>query len=119
MDAETSPNPLSDGSGNARYANNMHCLWHITSPASRTVLLAFSAFALQARAPDGYCRDWVRMFDGPSTASPVVGTYCGDGSDMPREFSSTGRALTVEFYTDNRVVGMGFSATYALGAVPE
>eukprot|EP01052_Picozoa_sp_SAG31_P001665 SAG31_NODE_56_length_29726_cov_41.443312_15_plen_465_part_00 len=55
---------------------------------------------------DGGC-DYVIVFDGQTTDSPVIGKYSGylTGADLP-SIVSTGSYLRVEFHTDNRNCGI-------------
>ncbi|KAL9987888.1 hypothetical protein ACROYT_G002266 [Oculina patagonica] len=99
----TSPNYPSN------YPNNLHCTWLIEAPAGYGRLyLRFTSFALES------CRncacDVLEIFDGNSTASPLIKRACGRQSP-PRMFSS-GRFLFVKFSTDSSVTLRGFNATY-------
>ncbi|KAL9987887.1 hypothetical protein ACROYT_G002265 [Oculina patagonica] len=99
----TSPNYPSN------YPNNLHCTWLIEAPPGYGRLyLRFTSFALES------CRncacDVLEIFDGNSTASPLIKRACGRQSP-PRMFSS-GRFLFVKFSTDSSVTLRGFSATY-------
>lgn len=105
---------VSDGSEDSRYGNNMHCWWQITAPTGRSVVLTFREFSLQPPSgSDGQCRDWVRLYDGPTKVATLIGTYCG--STLPPVMVSSGRALTLEFKTDARIVAQGFEAEVVHG----
>ncbi|KAF5899717.1 Cubilin, partial [Clarias magur] len=51
--------------------------------------------------------DAVRVYDGPSTLSPLLGTVCG--SDR-QDYISNRNTLTVVFSSDISVVDKGFVA---------
>lgn len=111
--ATSDASTLSDGSGADTYGNGQRCAWHIsTTTPGATVRIEFLAFDLQPVSPGG-CRDWVRIHDGPTTTSPVMATYCG--GMLPPPFTSTGAALTVQFFTDSSIVARGFEALYVAG----
>lgn len=48
------------------YPNNLNCIYKITAPAGTRVNLTFDYFDLEAN------RDFVTIFDGPDTLSPVI-----------------------------------------------
>ena len=54
--------------------------------------------------------DHVEVRDGQSASSPELETFCGDNKPSP--LRSSGRYLWVEFHSDSRTVGNGFSASY-------
>lgn len=110
VQAGLSPVSLSDGSGNADYANNVHCLWHVSAPVGYSVGISFTFFQLQNASP---CRDFVRVYDGSSTEAFVVGTFCG--AALPTALRSSGAFMTLQFFTDDEIVGAGFEAIVESG----
>ena len=54
--------------------------------------------------------DYLYIYDGPSTASPLIGLYTGTNS--PGTFSTTSGAITFRFTSDVSTVSSGFLATY-------
>lgn len=92
-----------------------------TSGQSRTltinpgsdVTMIFSAFDVEAHASCGY--DYLRIHDGPTTGSPVIGTYCGTTS--PGTITSTNGSLTFYFYSDASATEPGWTATWSCCSV--
>lgn len=113
--ATSTPAHLTDGSGSAYYANNMECRWTLAAAANQPIVLVFEGFSLESATPgSGTCLDWVRVYDGMTTAAPVLGTFCG--SRLPPALASTGPAMLVEFRTNDQIISQGFHARYAVGA---
>lgn len=73
--------------------------------ANKNVKITFSEFALES----GY--DYLYIYDGPTTASPLLGRF--DGSTLPPSFTSsaTNGELTLKFTSDNSTNDKGFIAT--------
>ncbi|XP_063804239.1 embryonic protein UVS.2-like isoform X2 [Pseudophryne corroboree] len=91
------------------YPSNADCVWLIRSPSGQATL-SFSAFDVQS-SPD-CTSDYIRIYDGPSTTSPVLlDKTCGTGL-IPLIVASTNQML-VEFTSDSSVTGVGFKASYS------
>lgn len=102
---------LTDGSGTNSYCNNMNCQWLIQPPQATSVTIDFTAFDLEAASDDGRTiYDAVEIYDGTTTASPLLGRY--SGSNLPRAVTSSGGSMLVRFYTDLGVTKQGWSAYY-------
>jgi len=99
-----------DGSGASDYANNSNCYWLIQPEDAVQITLTFDAFATQLNA------DGVIVYDGPTTSSPVLGTYTG--SALPPVLTASGGSMLVRFISDASVSGAGFQAHYAASIVP-
>lgn len=56
---------------------------------------------------------WIRVYDGPSTASPLIGSY-NNFNGWPPAFQSTGSSLTFRFESTNTFAGntAGFEFTF-------
>lgn len=56
---------------------------------------------------------WLRVYDGPSTASPIIGSY-NNFNGWPPAFQSTGGSLTFRFESTNANAGLtaGFDLTF-------
>lgn len=70
--------------------------------AGSKVQLVFNSFAVEQ------CCDYLIVYDGPTTSSPIIGTYVTNPGIITAT-NSTG-ALTLQFTTDYSVVGSGFEA---------
>lgn len=50
---------------------------------------------------------WLRVYDGPSTASPLIGSYNNFNGGWAQGFQSTGSSLTFKFESTNTSAGSG------------
>ncbi|PKK28137.1 deleted in malignant brain tumors 1 protein [Columba livia] len=89
------------------YPNDAHCVWHIQLPEQNLrVELQFLDVELEGTT----CQyDAIKVYDGGSTDSPLLGSVC---SNDYRFFTSSGSQLTVLFRSDYSVAGRGFDAYY-------
>ncbi|XP_060950209.1 cubilin [Limanda limanda] len=96
------------------YHHNINCTYHIMVPTDRVVDLKFNTFHLEASSSCRY--DFVAVFDGQDTLSPLLGKYCG--AVLPPNLRSSTNQLFIVFRTDASVNGIGWRATYSetLGA---
>ena len=104
-----------DGSGNLEspnfpddYLPNKECVWRLTAPQDYQVALVFQTFEVENH--DSCFYDFVAVYDGNSTESPLIGLFCG--MNIPQDVHSTGNQLLVKFVSDGSVQKGGFSATY-------
>ena len=84
------------------YTNNMDCRWNLSSNAK--IELAFLRFNTQPSA------DFVTVYDGGSSSSPLIGTF--SGSSLPSPVQSSSRNLYVRFTSDGSGTSQGFRAHY-------
>lgn len=105
----TSPNyPL-------RYGNSVRCKWVLKVDSNLPfgdyiVKVTFSGdFKLEGLYGD--CNDKLKFYDGNSTVSTLLGTYCE--TIRPDVLYSTGQDLYVEFDTDRLVTYKGFSFSFS------
>jgi Peptidase C10 family/Spi protease inhibitor/CUB domain/Secretion system C-terminal sorting domain len=97
---------IEDGSGPvADYQNNANCSWLIAPDDSVSkVKLSFIRFNTDPA-------DILTIYDGPTTASTVLGTY--SGSTMPTATpTSTGPQMLVTFVSSNSATANGFLLSY-------
>ncbi|KAM4723162.1 embryonic protein UVS.2-like [Rhinophrynus dorsalis] len=91
------------------YPNNATCLWLIRNPSGQ-VSLKFEAFDVQSSSDCS--SDYIKVYDGASTNSPLLlEKTCGIGQ-IPPLISSTNRML-VEFVSDASTTATGFKASYS------
>ncbi|XP_053566998.1 embryonic protein UVS.2-like [Bombina bombina] len=90
------------------YPPSVDCFWIITaSPENKRITINFDVFNLETYP---YCRyDYVRIYDGKTTSSPLIGTFCGRNSFNRK---STGNAFLIKFHSDYSNQYPGFSASY-------
>lgn len=92
------------------YANNENNQFTIASPNGQKVRADFIAFNIEANW------DYMYIYDGPSTASPLIGQYTG--TTIPPSALSTGSALTFKFTSDNATVRPGYELKWACEGSP-
>lgn len=94
------------GGPNGDYINGMNETTTICPDNAGNVLtVIFDAFETEA------CCDWLRVYDGNSTTSPLIGQF--QGTSSPGMISATianGGCLTFEFHSDGSVVRDGWEA---------
>lgn len=99
-----------DSGGTGDYQNGVNSFVVIDPPGSIPVILTFAEFLTEG------CCDFVDLYDGPTTVSPLIGTY--GGTVLPNggnPISSTGGAMTFVFRTDGSVINPGFVANWIAG----
>ncbi|MFA6922872.1 MAG: C10 family peptidase [Bacteroidales bacterium] len=96
-----------DGSGNANYQPNANCSWLIDPTDSiATLTLNFEKLNTESGS------DVVTIYDGKTTAAPILGQYSGSPGTMPSVVTTKPWAL-VTFTSDaNSTVGDGFRLRY-------
>jgi M6 family metalloprotease-like protein len=98
-----------DPGGLFDYEDNQEVLMTLfpQTPGAK-IRVSFLDFALEAHPNCGY--DYLKVHNGPSTTSPVLGLWCGnDGPDTVQSTHSTG-ALTFVFRSDEGVRAAGWKA---------
>ncbi|MEN2992396.1 MAG: CUB domain-containing protein [Bacteroidia bacterium] len=90
------------GGPSGDYTNNQNLVMTFRAPFGQRVRLEFSAFNTEANW------DWLEVYDGPNTGSPLLGRF--SGTTVPGPFTSSGSALTVRFTSDGSVVSSGWAA---------
>lgn len=96
---------LEDGSGPvANYGNNADCSWLIAPNDSiEKIVLTFTDMATSTG-------DVVTVYDGPSTSSPLLGTF--SGTTLPSEVTSTQGKMLVKFTSNSATNDRGWKAKY-------
>jgi len=80
----------------------MDCRWNLSSNAK--IELAFLRFNTEAS------NDLVKVYNGGSSSSPLIGTF--SGSSLPSPIQSSSRNLYVKFTSDGSGTYKGFLAHY-------
>jgi PKD repeat protein len=96
-----------DGGATGVYSNYANGSVVIAPTGANAVSITFTQFVTES----GY--DYLSIYDGPTSASPLIGTY--SGSSLPNgglPITSTGGALTITFVTDGSAVYSGFVANW-------
>jgi hypothetical protein len=97
------------GGSGSNYGNNLNITETFCSNAGSCIQVAFTAFNTQGG------NDILTIYDGPNTASPVIGAFSGNGGSPGTVTSSTG-CLTFQFVTNGSTTRSGWTAT--LSCVP-
>ncbi len=92
-----------DGSGNSPYQNNSDCKFVITSDSS-LIRLVFMEFDTEWNA------DFVRVYDGETTDSPLLGEF--SGNQLPPEVISSGHKLLIHFVSNDTIQASGWLAKH-------
>ena len=92
-----------DPGGLGNYGNNQNLIMtFVPAEAGKKLKAIFSSFALES------CCDYVRVYNGPNTSSPLLGSF--NGSAIPPHMISTapGGELTFQFSSDGSVTAAGW-----------
>ena len=87
---------------NEVYSSGMNCQWTLSS--NKNLKLVFFRFETES----GY--DFVYVYDGGSSSSPLIGKF--HGSSLPGAITSSRNKLFVRFTTDGSKQESGFAASY-------
>ncbi|MBI4929443.1 MAG: T9SS type A sorting domain-containing protein [Bacteroidetes bacterium] len=98
------------GGPNRNYYDNEKYTYTIAPTGATSVSLVFSSFSTEVN----YDSLWI--YDGTSTASPLIGSYTGTNS--PGTINSTGAALTLRWKSDGSTVNSGWKATWNCASSP-
>ena len=71
--------------------------------------IVFTMFNVEDESNCDY--DWLKIYDGPTTASSLIGKYCGTNSPGTVAATNADGALTFEFHSDGSVTEPGWEAT--------
>ncbi|XP_051897290.1 tolloid-like protein 2 [Pristis pectinata] len=74
--------------GDNNYPGQLHCDWAIMAEDGYGVELIFRTFEIEEEADCGY--DYMELYDGPNSAAPRLGRFCGSGV---RFWGSVGRTV--------------------------
>ncbi len=95
---------LYDDGGKDNYSGNIDAITTISPVGATKVSLHFKSFAFEG---DCDC-DWLYIYDGPDTSSPLIGKYTGFELPEGGIVSSTGPSITIRQYTDPYKTFSGF-----------
>ena len=92
------------GGPNRNYHDKEIATYTIAPTGASYINLNFNQFEFET----GYDTLW--LYDGPSTASPLIGAYTGTTS--PGNINSTSPAITIKYKTDGATNKVGYKAKY-------
>lgn len=99
---------LQDSGGNSgNYGNTESCQFLIQPPSGGNITLSFSSFDYEANY------DYVRVYDGTSTRSLLLGEFTG--TSLPADVIASSGSMLILHTTDRSVTEPGFTATWASG----
>jgi hypothetical protein len=118
--------PCADQTGGGNYSNaNCFTTTTICAAPGEYLIVDFSEFAMW-NTTSGW--DWMRIYDGPNTAAPVLYDNSSTGPDNPfgdcgigtaaMDFCATGQCLTFEFWATSVVNRAGWDATVSSVPAP-
>ena len=87
-----------------KYRKNENYTYTISPTGATSVTMTFSAFDVELNY------DFLYIYDGPTIASPLLGTYTG--TTLPPVTTSTGGSLTIRFTSDVATQNAGWKATW-------
>jgi M6 family metalloprotease-like protein len=100
---------LDNGGSNSNYSD-LTDLTTTFEPSTEgmAIKVQFLTFGMEAEDNCGY--DFLKIYNGPSASSKILGTFCGNS--LPKTFTSTNEsgALTLVFHSDEYVNDIGWSA---------
>ena len=97
---------LFDSGGNANYQDNTNSLITIAPFGAMNVTLHFVSFAFE----NNY--DYLKIYDGPSNTSPLIGSYTGTNLPNGGTIISTTGSITIVQTSDQGVNDTGFELTW-------
>lgn len=95
-----------DGGPFGTYSNGVNTFYEIVPPNATDLVLTFTQFAME----DGW--DYLTIYDGPTSAAPVIGVYSGLTLPNNGTIQATNGALTLHFQSDGSVTYDGFVANW-------
>ncbi|MEQ9450712.1 MAG: LamG-like jellyroll fold domain-containing protein [Pseudomonadales bacterium] len=99
---------LTDSGGNGRYRNNEFCTFNIQASGGEEITLTFVSFDMEAND------DFLRIYDGTSTAAPLLGSFTG--TSLPPTVTATSGNMLIVGETDGRTRARGFEADWQIVA---
>lgn len=100
------------GGPNAAYGNNQNFTVTFCSSSGQALFFNFTQFALENNF------DFLRIYNGPSVASPMIGNYSGTNSPGLVVSSNPSNCLTFVFTSDGSVTPAGWTAAIGCGTPP-
>ena len=100
-----------------KYPNYADCIYTISQPNGSYVNISFLTMDINCQgARSGY----VELRDGDSRDSPLMGRFCGDGSNVPDSMQTTQNSLMIRLQKKllDQIVILLFTITFFSGSFP-
>ncbi|XP_063226608.1 cubilin [Bacillus rossius redtenbacheri] len=94
------------------YDNIDDCEWYIEIDKNHVIMLTFIDFSMETHMNCSY--DYVKVFDGNTTDSPLLLTHCGNTVPTPPTVKSTGNRMLLRMKSDESGTAKGFIANYTI-----
>jgi hypothetical protein len=101
-------NFFDDGGASSNYTASKDFTRTFTPSSGYSVTMTFNSFNVESHGSCAY--DYLSIYDGPNTSSPLIGTYCGTNS--PGTVTSSSSSLTFFWHSDSFTETAGWSATW-------
>jgi len=98
------------GGPSANYGGNEDAQITISPFGAISVDLNFIMFDVEPGTGTSCNYDWVKLYDGPTAASTLIGTYCNN--NIPTTISSSGGSITLVFHSDGGLQLPGFECAW-------
>lgn len=97
------------GGPSANYSNNENfVMTFIPATPGGKIKVQFLSFDVEYHSSCNY--DWLKIYNGNSTSSPLIGTYCGTNSPGTIQATNPAGALTFQFHSDYSITKTGWKA---------
>ncbi|OWF55621.1 cubilin-like [Mizuhopecten yessoensis] len=90
------------------YGNYLNCYLVIEAAEGEQIFLNLVDSSIQSST--GCSNDGLAIYDGPSSSSVQLGSFCGE--DLTASINSTGSSLTLFFYADGSSLNRGFKVQF-------
>lgn len=98
-----------DPNGASNYSSNQDFTQTITPDNGGKLQITFNTFDIENNSSCNY--DYIEVYDGPTTAFPLLGKFCGTTNPGPFTSSAANGELTFKFHSDGSVQKAGWTAT--------
>ncbi|XP_060808843.1 cubilin [Amyelois transitella] len=89
-----------------KYSRNLDCIWVIKVLTGQQIRLNITQFDVEEPGVFNGCHDYLRVRNGPSESSPVIGEYCG--KFKWKSVTSMANTIYIHFHSDAWTRGGGF-----------
>ena len=103
-----------DGGPTQNYSGNTDGTFTIAPAGAQSITLNFNQWDFVQSQPG----DWLHVHDGPTTASPLIGSYTGNAVPNGGTITSTGGSITLRQETNFNIEDPGFALTWTCVALP-